>query len=336
VLTPASLSQELQTLIDRVPEAKAPSLELHLNIDFAQNVKVPHEQQQTGQYFFTTPLKVSLFGVRETFGESAIYLIPEGHHPGTHPKTFTGVISMLWEYLRLLCKRVPILRITADNCSRENKNLFVMAFFQWLVCTGFCREVTVHFMITGHTKTALDASFGCAKSVYWHENVYTLELLDHAVNNSSQQSTFVMKMPAQSWRDFRVFADHVRPVQGIHGQHHLRFTSESKGHVFMKELVNSEETDFWQLKGCADNPDAVQKFSELAQPATVPCSGLSPLRITYLWDKVIGCFTPPEVHRWWREWLQANVESGAQCPELRDFPQPAGPAAAQASEPMSP
>ena len=36
-----------------------------------------------------------------------------------------------------------------DNTTRENKNQFVMAYFQWVVHMGYARKITVHFLPVG-------------------------------------------------------------------------------------------------------------------------------------------------------------------------------------------
>ncbi|XP_053405149.1 uncharacterized protein LOC128558899 [Mercenaria mercenaria] len=53
----------------------------------------------------------------------------------------------------------PVLYIQADNCGRENKNRYVMAFCELLVTERIFDEVHLSFLYVGHTHEDVDAAF---------------------------------------------------------------------------------------------------------------------------------------------------------------------------------
>ena len=79
-------------------------------------------------------------------------------------KNTDGVITTL--YHRLVAERNPRAEIDLllDNTGSQNKNRFAFAGFQWLCCVGLAGIIRVHFLERGHTKTALDTTFGNLKS----------------------------------------------------------------------------------------------------------------------------------------------------------------------------
>ena len=66
------------------------------------------------------------------------------------------------------------LYIQADNCWRENKNRWVMAFCSWLVMMGIFRRVTLSFLIQGHTHEDIDHQFSGIARKYNQTILWTL------------------------------------------------------------------------------------------------------------------------------------------------------------------
>ncbi|XP_053381351.1 uncharacterized protein LOC123565970 [Mercenaria mercenaria] len=53
----------------------------------------------------------------------------------------------------------PVCYIQADNCARENKNRYVLAFCELLVAEKIFNEVHLSFLYVGHTHEDVDAAF---------------------------------------------------------------------------------------------------------------------------------------------------------------------------------
>ena len=51
----------------------------------------------------------------------------------------------------------------ADNCGGQNKNNIMVGYLLWRVLTGLHNNITLSFMIVGHTKFSPDWCFGLLK-----------------------------------------------------------------------------------------------------------------------------------------------------------------------------
>eukprot|EP01028_Stygiella_incarcerata_P001306 TRINITY_DN1214_c1_g1_i1.p1 TRINITY_DN1214_c1_g1~~TRINITY_DN1214_c1_g1_i1.p1 ORF type:complete len:606 (-),score=117.08 TRINITY_DN1214_c1_g1_i1:401-2218(-) len=161
---------------------------LHLTIDYAQCVRVPHEMRQAANIYFASPYKIDLFGIAaEAEGRTDVYCIPEGNHPGKKgPKGANDVIVMLDHYLaQESLKGIRRLYLHADNCAGQNKNRFVFAYLAYLVACGRFDSIIFAFMCVGHTKCAVDGTFGLVKRLFWNtERVETPDEFLDVVNAS--------------------------------------------------------------------------------------------------------------------------------------------------------
>ena len=53
--------------------------------------------------------------------------------------------------------RLPhVFCIQADNCGRENKNVYIFGLCATLVAFGFLKEIQLLFLIVGHTHEDID------------------------------------------------------------------------------------------------------------------------------------------------------------------------------------
>ena len=50
----------------------------------------------------------------------------------------------------------PVLRIQADNCSQENKNQYMFAFYAALIGLGYFAKVYLSFLLVGYTHEDID------------------------------------------------------------------------------------------------------------------------------------------------------------------------------------
>ncbi|CAH1242494.1 Hypp6767 [Branchiostoma lanceolatum] len=85
-------------------------------------------------------------------------------------------INLLLKMLYRLSKRgplPPILYVQADNCFRENKNRFMLAFLDLLVHQGIFAEVQLSFLYVGHTHEDIDQLFSQIADRLRHEEART-------------------------------------------------------------------------------------------------------------------------------------------------------------------
>ena len=80
------------------------------------------------------------------------YLIGEAVNTGKG----ANLISMLHHFLATHNLGEAKLHLHADNCSGQNKNLYVMQYLTWRVLSGLNKQITLSFLVVGHTKFSLD------------------------------------------------------------------------------------------------------------------------------------------------------------------------------------
>lgn len=81
---------------------------------------------------------------------------------------------------------VRVLKLHADNCGGQHKNKLILWIIAWRVIDNLEREVTLFFMIPGHTKNRFDGAFGFCKRKTKQFNVVTPRDLVNVVQESSE------------------------------------------------------------------------------------------------------------------------------------------------------
>ena len=173
----------------------------------------------------------------------------------------------------------------ADNCGGQNKNAIMVQYLLWRVMTNQHTEVTLSFMIPGHTKFSPDWCFGLLKKYRWTK-VGGLSDLCGVVNDSAAvniaQPTGLedgsVVVHTYDWQEY--FSRFFTKVKGIKKLHHIRFSSSSPGCIFVKEGAGSAEVKRCILKDKSWEP----KADEL--PPVLSPTGLSQQRQWYLYEKI--------------------------------------------------
>ena len=96
------------------------------------------------------------------------YLINEAHNVG---KGANAIISMLHHFFEHHGFGESIAHLQADNCTGQNKNRFVMLYCMCRVHACLHKEITMSFLLVGHTKFSPDWCFGLFKQLYRQTNV---------------------------------------------------------------------------------------------------------------------------------------------------------------------
>ena len=152
--------------------------------------------------YFLTPRKCGLFGIyceaipRQVSKNYMVgirlhtiltsiqinYLIDEASATGKGANT---VISLLHHFFSMHTFGESSVHLHADNCSGQNKNRCVIAYLMWRVLTGHHKQITLSFLIVGHTKFSPDTCFGLIKRLYRRTYVGCLDDISKVVSNSS-------------------------------------------------------------------------------------------------------------------------------------------------------
>ena len=97
------------------------------------------------------------------------------------------VIEVLHRWLQKKAAKGKLpgtLLIQLDNCSRENKNKFFMAYIEMMVALGVFEEVRVSFLPKGHTHEDIDQVFSCTARALRPTETITLTDLHKVLRNS--------------------------------------------------------------------------------------------------------------------------------------------------------
>ena len=180
------------------------------------------------------------------------------------------------------------LHLHADNCAGQNKNRFMMFYLMWRVLTGLHKEITISFLLVGHTKFAPDWCFGLLKQKYKRTKIGTLEDIAAVVEDSASvnyaqlvgKSDGTILVPSYDWSSF--FADTAiqTSLKGISKMHHFRFCATHPGCVFVRNSSDDTERKINMLKDPQWRPVSTDLPDAIVPP------GLSLERQWYLYQKI--------------------------------------------------
>jgi len=211
------------------------------------------------------------------------FLIDESH---SCSKGANSVISYLDYFFANYGLGESVAHLHCDNCSGQNKNKFMIWYLLWRVCTGKHDEITLNFLITGHTKFAPDWCFGLLKQTYRRTPMYCLSDIAAVVNSSTVSGVNIAQLvgtedgttvvPCKNWHQF--LESSFKPLPNIKAFHHFRFSSPEPGTVCAKIHADSPEEHFNLVR----KKDLV--FSSQAHIISPP--GLDSARQTYLFNSI--------------------------------------------------
>ena len=258
-------------------------VKVHYSFDYAQQVHFPSDPMQPGPIYFLTPRKCTIFGVNcEAIPRQINFLTDEAGDCG---KGANAVISRLHYFFDNLSLRERVALLHADNCTGQNKNNAMMHYLLWRTMTNRHDDITLSFLVVGHTKFSPDWCFGLVKRLYRRTRVGSLKGIAEVVNKSAECNVAQLVsredgstiVPTYQWTDF--FTPHFKKIPGIKKYHHFRMSSSTPGAVFVKEHADSPEKRFDLLK---------DSWSPIAHelPSTVTPLGLSAERQWYLYDQI--------------------------------------------------
>lgn len=208
--------------------AVSKNIRMHYSFDFAQQVHIPSDPLQPGPVYFMTPRKCGLFGICcEGLPMQINYLVDEA---ASSTKGSSAVISYLHHFFASHGLGETQCDMHCDNCSGQNKNKFMMWYLTWRVMHGYHQEITLNFLLTGHTKFAPDWCFGLVKQQFRKTRVCSITELQQVVRDSTVTGVNVPQ-PVMT-ENGEVIVDHfdwqatlspyMKPLVGIKSYHHFR------------------------------------------------------------------------------------------------------------------
>ena len=135
-----------------------------------------------------------------------------------------------------------------DNSAKDNKNRYVMAFCSLLTARRVFKEVTIGFLIVGHTHEDIDAHFSYLSKLLKMKNTYVLANLMKVFIDSQKMTAFIPEL-VQEVADFKKFLqgyqhDGANKLIGLGEMHLFKFYVEKKGNdmgwLVMRYKVRSQ------------------------------------------------------------------------------------------------
>ena len=219
------------------------------------------------------------------------YLIDEACNVG---KGANSIISMLHHFLETYSFGETHLHLHANNCTGQNKNRYMMAYLLWRVLVGLSEEVTISFLLVGHTKFAPDWGFGLLKRLYKRTKVGTINDIAEVVRKSASVNhpQLISDYNGNQFVTFynwsSLFDDTTAAIKGITKMQHFCFNRTCPGHVFMKSSRDESEQKVNLIK------DSSWKPCKHDLPPIIDPPGLPLDRKWYLYNKIRE-FCPDEV-----------------------------------------
>ncbi|XP_066929842.1 uncharacterized protein [Clytia hemisphaerica] len=238
-------------------------------------------------------VKTHITGVLSHGCRKAFYVVDL--HETPHDSNLTMSI-LSYVFMRIAKDGVlpPVLYVQMDNCWRENKNQFLLAFFAFLVLKRIVKKVRLSYLLVGHTHEDIDSTFSNISTTLNKKDVFTIDHLLQTIKESFQkQNTSVSLLKyVFNYRDW--FMPNIRTPS-----HH------TEPHAYKFELVN-EEVDL-SFKRFAMDPEWTQlKPALLSHLPTGPIplvrfSWRKQLPVDEIEEKIQSCSVklPHQSMIWW-------------------------------------
>ncbi|KAG0567459.1 hypothetical protein KC19_7G136300 [Ceratodon purpureus] len=132
------------------------------------------------------------------------------------------------------------LYLQLDNSAKDNKNRFLLAFCSLLTARRIFKEVTVGFLIVGHTHEDIDAHFSHLSKLIKRKNTYCLANLMKAFMDSQKTVVFIPEV-VQEVADFKSY------VADFHHDGGNAIEGHSEMHLFKFYVVEDGEDAGWPV-----------------------------------------------------------------------------------------
>ncbi len=284
-------------------QANSRAFPMHYSWDFAQQLHYPFEDQQVGPIYFKTPRRAQVFGVCcEGIPRQVNYLIDEADFFDKGSNTVISLLDHFFTHHGVGEKQVFL---TADNCVAQNKNNALLHYLMYRTLVGLHSEISLSFMVVGHTKFAPDGYFGLIKKRYRRSKTYTYDHLAHLIDESCEQNQCQRYHDKHGnicfkYRDWTTWlSQYFRKLPNLTTYYHFHLDSDNPGVIKVKAAIDGKEQEH-------DLRKKPFPYSKDKRPRRLPTQlapeALSAERQWYLYEKI-------------REHIPSEKDQDATCPK---------------------
>lgn len=180
-------------------------------------------------------------------------------------------LSVLLSVIYMLRESLPdVLYLQMDNCARENKNRYLLAFMAYLVEKGVFRKIKVSFLMVGHTHEDIDQVF--SKFSHWlckHAAMTLEKLMEGFEKCYTPAPTSIRTSTVFNITEWLI--PHLNTIKNHSKPHIFKIAKDDNGRarIFWKEW-STDKT--WNATGdyllktqVEDSPDVVESdYTEIA------------------------------------------------------------------------
>jgi hypothetical protein len=236
---------------NNIRNSKIDKSTIHICYDWAQHISIPYSPQQVGSIYFKSAYAIHLFGICKTGEENQQinFIIAEDEFPKGVGKGANTTLNMVYQAIKKFIENNPEaknLQITCDNCGAQNKNNLSLFFWSWLCMMGYFDNITINFMIPGHTKFICDSFFGKIKKTFRDNKVNTIDDVEKIINKSASANIGLKYNDGDGWKwyDFQgLFTQNFINCPHIKDYYHFRFSKlpQDLGKVYCSKKSGGEE-----------------------------------------------------------------------------------------------
>ena len=298
-------STERQKYYKHVEKAKRhPSKYLSTIIDGMDQSKtnLPHFSQKAKKVAGMTILKTHLTAVL-THGHGIWGFFDICQWP--HASNLT--INLLLKVMTNLKNSLPkVWYLQMDNCGRENKNRFVLAFCCYLVQLGLFKKIKIGFLMVGHTHEDVDQVFSRFSS--WL-NRHAAITLDKLINGFSDSYTpkprgYIVEhiFDITSWLTpyLNTMSMHSKP-------HQFKITLDESNRAVIHTKKWSTDKEWTPCQSSLEQPYLLKAMPTDTPPILSPQYGDIEFEVLSKDIKSSYAYMASDEDKsWWDDWLEKN------------------------------
>lgn len=224
------------------------------------------------------------------------------------------------------------LYLQMDNCTRENKNKYMLAISHLLVYNGVCMKVKISFLPVGHTHEDVDQMFSRFATHLKGKHVITLVMLHQCIRNAYNPVPIVHHLTKVAcWNKY--LEPLLERVEGIMKPRVIivrRDPDDVVRHYYKMDMQTSKKIDPTCVLPL--NRKGFTMFGKTGYPSmgragiSIPLTPTKSLRLKELskmvdWLEKLPCCREPHI-KWWRDFLEtqrnADADRCAECVRLRE------------------